>query len=74
MLQTKGLMEVVVLAVLTDAGLMGGQVFSAMVAMAVVCTVVTAPVLRRLAPIQPKLTPVVLAPQRITPTRSPASG
>ena len=74
MLQTKGLMEVVVLAVLTDAGLMGGQVFSAMVAMAVICTVVTAPALRWLAKGQPKLTPVVLAPQSITPTRSSAAG
>lgn len=49
MLQTKGLMEVVVLAVLTDAGLISGQIFSAMVAMAVACTVVTAPALRWLA-------------------------
>ena len=46
MMQTKGLMEVVVLAALHDAGLIGGQIFSAMVAMAVVCTVVTAPVVR----------------------------
>ena len=36
MMQTKGLMEVVVLAVLHDAGLIGAQIFSAMVAMAVV--------------------------------------
>jgi Kef-type K+ transport system membrane component KefB len=46
MMQTKGLMEVVVLAVLHDAGLMGGQIFSAMVGMAVVCTVATAPAVR----------------------------
>jgi len=46
MMQTKGLMEVVVLAVLHDAGLIGGQIFSAMVAMAVVCTVSTAPAVR----------------------------
>lgn len=46
MMQTKGLMEVVVLGVLRDAGLIGGQVFSALVAMAVVCTVLTAPVVR----------------------------
>ena len=46
MMQTKGLMEVVVLSVLHDAGLIGGQIFSAMVAMAVICTVVTAPALR----------------------------
>jgi Kef-type K+ transport system membrane component KefB len=46
MMQTKGLMEVVVLAVLHDAGLIGTQVFSAMVAMAVVCTIITAPAVR----------------------------
>jgi len=46
MMQTKGLMEVVVLAVLHDAGLMGGQVFSSMVGMAVICTVATAPSVR----------------------------
>jgi Kef-type K+ transport system membrane component KefB len=46
MMQTKGLMEVVVLAVLHEAGLIGGQIFSAMVAMAVVCTVITAPAVR----------------------------
>jgi Kef-type K+ transport system membrane component KefB len=46
MMQTKGLMEVVVLAVLHDAGLIGTQIFSAMVAMAVVCTVLTAPAVR----------------------------
>jgi len=40
------LIEVVVLAVLHDAGLMGGQIFSAMVGMAVVCTVATAPAVR----------------------------
>jgi hypothetical protein len=32
MMQTKGLMEVVVLSVLHDAGLIGGQIFSSMVA------------------------------------------
>ncbi len=46
MMQTKGLMEVVVLGVLHDAGLLGGQIFSAMVAMAVICTVLTAPAVR----------------------------
>ena len=46
MMRTKGLMEVVVLATLHDAGLIGGQLFSAMVAMAVVCTVSTAPAVR----------------------------
>jgi Kef-type K+ transport system membrane component KefB len=46
MMQTKGLMEVVVLAVLHEAGLIGSQIFSAMVAMAMVCTVATAPLVR----------------------------
>jgi Kef-type K+ transport system membrane component KefB len=46
MMQTKGLMEVVVLAVMHDAGLIGAQIFPAMVAMAVVCTVLTAPAVR----------------------------
>ena len=46
MMQTKGLMEVVVLAVLNDAGLIGRDIFSAMVAMAVLCTVATAPAIR----------------------------
>jgi Kef-type K+ transport system membrane component KefB len=49
MMQTKGLMEVVVLAVLNDAGLIGREIFSAMVAMAVICTLVTAPMLRALS-------------------------
>ncbi len=44
MMQTKGLMEVVVLGVLHDAGMIGSPVvFSVMVAMAMVCTVLTAP-------------------------------
>ena len=46
LVQTKGLMEVVVLAVLLDAGLIGPAAFSAMVAMAVVCTVAAAPLMR----------------------------
>ncbi len=46
MMQTKGLMEVVVLAVLQGAGLIGTPVFSVMVAMAVLCTVLTAPAVR----------------------------
>ena len=49
MMQTKGLMEVVVLAVLNDAGLIGREVFSAMVAMAVICTLITAPLVRLLS-------------------------
>ena len=46
MMQTKGLMEVVVLTVLQEAGLISTQLFSAMVAMAVICTVLTAPAVR----------------------------
>lgn len=46
MMQTKGLMEVVVLSVLNDAGLMSRGIFSAMVAMAVICTIITAPGVR----------------------------
>jgi len=46
MMQTKGLMEVVVLTTLHDAGLIGVPIFSGMVAMAVVCTVLTAPAVR----------------------------
>ncbi len=46
LMQSKGLMEVVVLAVLLDAGLIGQTVYSAMVAMAVVCTVAAAPLAR----------------------------
>ena len=46
MMQTKGLMEVVVLTTMHDAGLIGVPVFSGMVAMAVVCTVLTAPAVR----------------------------
>jgi Kef-type K+ transport system membrane component KefB len=46
LMQTKGLMEVVVLAVLLDAGLIGQTVFSALVAMAIVCTLAAAPLAR----------------------------
>lgn len=46
MMQTKGLMEVVVLTTMHDAGLIGVPIFSGMVAMAVVCTVLTAPAVR----------------------------
>lgn len=46
LMQSKGLMEVVVLAVLLDAGLIGQTVYSAMVAMAVACTVAAAPLAR----------------------------
>ncbi|MBW8271236.1 cation:proton antiporter [Caldovatus aquaticus] len=46
LMQAKGLMEVVVLAVLLDAGLIGPTVFSALVAMAIACTVAAAPLAR----------------------------
>ena len=45
-MQSKGLMEVVVLAVLLDAWLIGQTVYSALVAMAVACTVAAAPLAR----------------------------
>jgi Kef-type K+ transport system membrane component KefB len=46
LMQTKGLMEVVVLAVLLEAGLIAPPIFSALVAMALVCTVITTPLAR----------------------------
>jgi Kef-type K+ transport system membrane component KefB len=46
LVQAKGLMEVVVLVVLLDAGLIGQTLFSAMVAMAILCTVAAAPLAR----------------------------
>ena len=45
MMQTKGLM-VMVVTMLHGAGLIGVPVFSGMAAMAVVCTVLTAPAVR----------------------------
>lgn len=59
MMQTKGLMEVVVLTVLHQAGLIGTTVFSALIAMAVVCTVIPGALTRALArrAAQPPLTP-----------------
>jgi hypothetical protein len=47
-------MEVLVLAILADAGVIGHTVFSALVAMAVVCTVISTPATRlalRMCPI-----------------------
>lgn len=49
MMQTKGLMEVVVLTVLHQAGLIGTTVFSALIAMAVTCTVIPGALTRVLA-------------------------
>lgn len=49
MMQTKGLMEVVVLTVLHQARLIGSTVFSALIAMAVLCTVIPGALTRALA-------------------------
>lgn len=46
LLQTKGLMEVIVLTTLLDAGIVSGSVFSAMVLMAVVSTALAMPMAR----------------------------
>ena len=46
LMQTKGLMEVMVLSIQLDAGLIGRSLFSALVAMAMLCTVVTVPMVR----------------------------
>lgn len=46
LLQAKGLMEVVVLAALLEGGVIGPAVFSALVAMAVACTLIAAPLAR----------------------------
>jgi hypothetical protein len=57
-MQTKGLMEVVVLAVLLDARLIAPPAFSAMVAMAILCTVVATPMARLALSLQPTARPV----------------
>ncbi len=46
LMQTKGLMEVVVLTVLLDAGIIGPAAFSALVLMALVSTAATMPLTR----------------------------
>jgi Kef-type K+ transport system membrane component KefB len=46
LMQTKGLMEVVVLTILLDAGLITKTVFSALVLMAVACTLLAVPLTR----------------------------
>jgi len=46
LMQTKGLMEVVVLSVLLQAGLIGPASFSALVVMAITCTAFTSPLVR----------------------------
>jgi Kef-type K+ transport system membrane component KefB len=47
-LQTKGLMEVLVVTILTDRGVIGEVLFAPLVLMALVCTTITAPLLRLL--------------------------
>ena len=55
LLQTKGLMEVVVLSALHEAGLVGTPIFSSMVAMAVICTLLTAPLVRAIHSLRQRL-------------------
>jgi len=46
LLQTKGLMEVIVLTILLDAGIISANVFAALILMAVVCTALAMPLAR----------------------------
>ena len=46
LMQTKGLMEVIVLTILLDTGIIGGNAFSALVLMAVVSTAIVMPLTR----------------------------
>lgn len=46
LLQSKGLMEVLVVTVLIDAGIVGASVFSALILVAVLCTVLAMPLTR----------------------------
>lgn len=50
LLQTKGLMEVLVATILLDHGVIGASTFSALVMMAILCTAIAAPLVRLLAP------------------------
>lgn len=50
LLQTKGLMEVLVATILLDHGVISAASFSALVLMAIICTAIAAPMLRLLAP------------------------
>ncbi|MBF0612989.1 MAG: cation:proton antiporter, partial [Magnetococcales bacterium] len=60
LLQTKGMMEVVVLSVLKEAGIISPMIFSAMLFMALITTAATTPLLRWIggkdAPWDPKTT------------------
>ena len=46
LMQTKGLMEVIVLTILLDTGIIGGNAFSALILMAVVSTAIVMPLTR----------------------------
>jgi len=46
LLQTKGLMELIVLTILLDAGIISANVFAALILMAIVSTVFAMPVAR----------------------------
>lgn len=47
LMQSKGMMELVVLSILAEAGLIEGQIFSALVFMAMITTAITMPLTRR---------------------------
>jgi Kef-type K+ transport system membrane component KefB len=53
LMQTKGLMEIVVLTILKDAGVIGDAAFSALVVMALLSTALTMPLVRLLLRGQP---------------------
>jgi Kef-type K+ transport system membrane component KefB len=44
LMQTKGLMEVIILTIFRSAGLISGEIFSALILMSLVCTALTMPV------------------------------
>jgi Kef-type K+ transport system membrane component KefB len=48
LLQTKGLMEVIVVTILLDAGVITSVLFSSVILMAIVCTAIAAPLVRAL--------------------------
>jgi Kef-type K+ transport system membrane component KefB len=50
LMQTKGLMEIVVLTILKDAGVIGAAAFSALVVMALLSTALTMPLVRAVLP------------------------
>ena len=66
LMQCKGLMEVIILTVLRDAGIISDVCFSALILVALVTTALTVPMatagLRRKAPFQPNGAPVPIQP------------